>query len=73
MDILCKALGVRREAVRPDSFIRDVGADSLDIAELVLGLEEEFQIWIPAEQARNVHTVGDAFDLIDRITGRRDR
>ena len=58
-------LGVQAEAVTPKaSFIDDLGADSLDVVELVMGLEEEFGIAIPDEDAENITTVQDAYDYI---------
>jgi len=52
IDIVCENLGVNKEQVtRQTSFIDDVGADSLDIVELVMELEEEFEITIPDDQA----------------------
>jgi acyl carrier protein len=47
------------------SFIEDLGADSLDIVELVMALEEEFGISIPDEEAENIKTVGDAVAYIE--------
>lgn len=46
------------------SFIDDLGADSLDIVELVMALEESFSISIPDEEAENIKTVGDAVEYI---------
>ena len=48
------------------SFQEDVGADSLDIVELVMELEEEFEITIPDDQAEKIKTVGEAIDYIER-------
>src|SRR5437588_10166981 len=67
IEIVCENLGVNKEQVtRNTSFIEDVGADSLDIVELVMELEEEFEITIPDEQAEKIKTVGEAIDYIDR-------
>jgi acyl carrier protein len=67
IDIVCENLGVSKDQVtRNTSFIEDVGADSLDIVELVMELEEEFEITIPDEQAEKIKTVGEAIDYIDR-------
>ena len=51
------------------SFIEDLGADSLDVVDLVMGLEEEFDIEIPDEDAEKIQTVGAAVDYIDQKTG----
>ena len=66
-DIVCENLGVNKEQVtRKTSFIEDVGADSLDIVELIMELEEEFEINIPDEQAEKIKTVGEAIEYIER-------
>jgi acyl carrier protein len=66
IDIVCENLGVNKDQVtRNTSFIEDVGADSLDIVELVMELEEEFEITIPDEQAEKIKTVGEAIDYIE--------
>jgi acyl carrier protein len=67
IDIVCENLGVSKEQVtRSTSFQEDMGADSLDIVELVMELEEEFEITIPDDQAEKIKTVGEAIDYIDR-------
>jgi acyl carrier protein len=67
IDIVCENLGVNKEQVsRSTNFIEDIGADSLDIVELVMELEEEFEITIPDEQAEKIKTVGEAIDYIER-------
>jgi len=67
IDIVCENLGVNKEQVtRKTSFQEDVGADSLDIVELVMELEEEFEITIPDDQAEKIKTVGEAIDYIER-------
>jgi len=58
-------LGVDEEEVTPDaSFVDDLGADSLDTVELVMALEEHFDIQIPDEDAEKIVTVGDAVQYI---------
>ena len=65
-DIVCDQLGVPREKVAPEtSFINDLGADSLDTVELVMELEEEFDISIPDEDAEKIQTVGEAITYIE--------
>ena len=67
IEIVCENLGVNRDQVtRQTSFHDDVGADSLDIVELVMELEEEFDITIPDDQAEKIKTVGEAIDYIER-------
>jgi len=59
--IIVEQLGVSRNEVVPEaSFIDDLGADSLDIVELVMAMEEEFNIEIPDEDAEKIQTIGAA-------------
>lgn len=63
--VIVDQLGVDEDEVNEDaSFVDDLGADSLDIVELVMALEEEFGVSIPDEQAEKIKTVGDAVDFI---------
>ena len=63
--IIVEQLGVAETAVTMEaSFIDDLGADSLDIVELIMALEEEFDMEIPDEDAEKVVTVGDVVDYI---------
>ena len=65
-DIIEKELGVEREKLTDSaSFIEDLGADSLDIVELVMEFEKEFNIDIPDEDAEKLRTVGDAIGYLD--------
>lgn len=70
-DIIEKELGVEREKLVPEaSFIEDLGADSLDIVELVMEFEKEFNIDIPDEDAEKLRTVGDAVAYLNsKVTG----
>jgi len=64
-DIVVEQLGVDEEEVSEQaSFVDDLGADSLDIVELVMALEEEFDLEIPDEDAEKIVTVGDAVNYI---------
>jgi acyl carrier protein len=64
-EIIVEQLGVAENAVTQEaSFIDDLGADSLDIVELIMALEEEFDIEIPDADAEKVVTVGDVVDYI---------
>ena len=72
IDIVCENLGVNKEQVtRNASFMEDMGADSLDIVELVMELEEEFEITIPDDQAEKIKTVGEAIDYIEKELGKK--
>lgn len=64
-DIIAQVLGTDREDITADtSFVEDLGADSLDIFQIVMGIEEEFDIEIPADAAEKIVTVGDAAEQI---------
>ena len=64
-EIIVEQLGVTENAVTEEaSFIDDLGADSLDIVELIMALEEEFDIEIPDADAEKVVTVGDVVEYI---------
>jgi acyl carrier protein len=64
-DLIVEQLGVsREEAVLNASFIDDLGADSLDIVELVMTLEETFDIEIPDDDAEKMQTIADAIDYL---------
>ncbi|HOB08424.1 MAG: acyl carrier protein [Limnochordia bacterium] len=68
-DILVEQLGVKPEDVTLEaSFQDDLGADSLDVVELVMAFEEEFDIKIPDEDAEKISTVGDAVEYIKNHT-----
>jgi acyl carrier protein len=63
--IVVEQLGVKEEDVKPESsFIDDLGADSLDTVELVMALEEEFELEIPDEEAEKIRTVQDVIDYV---------
>lgn len=63
--IIVEQLGVEEEDVKVESsFVDDLGADSLDIVELVMALEEEFELEIPDEDAEKIRTVGEAVKYI---------
>ena len=63
--IVVDQLGVNEADVTIDStFIDDLGADSLDVYQIIMGIEEEFDIEIPAETAEQVTTVEDAVEMI---------
>ena len=63
--VIVEQLGVKEEDVNPEaSFIDDLGADSLDTVELVMALEEEFEVEIPDEEAEKIRTVADVMNFI---------
>ncbi len=64
-NIIVEQLNVESESVTPDAnFVEDLGADSLDIVELVMTMEEEFDIEIPDEDAEKIKSVGDVINYI---------
>jgi acyl carrier protein len=69
-EIICEQLNVSAEDVVPEaSFVDDLGADSLDQVELIMAMEEEFDISIPDEDAEKIVTVKDALDYIKKASG----
>jgi acyl carrier protein len=69
--MIIEQLGATEEEVVPEaSFIDDLGADSLDIVELVMAMEETFDIEIPDDDAEKIQTIGDAVTYLrDRLEG----
>lgn len=68
--IICEQLDVDEKDVVPEaSFVDDLGADSLDQVELIMAMEEQFDISIPDEDAENIGTVKDASDYIKKAIG----
>ena len=63
--IIAEVLNLSEEEIRPDStFVDDLGADSLDVFQIIMGIEEEFDIEIDNEEAEKITTVQDAVDQI---------
>ncbi len=68
--IICEQLEVNEEDVVPEaSFVDDLGADSLDQVELIMAMEEEFDVSISDEDAEKIVTVRDAIEYIEKIKG----
>lgn len=66
-DIIVEVLNVNENEVTMEStFIDDLGADSLDVFQIIMGIEEEFDIEIPNEEAEKIVTVGDAVEQIKK-------
>ena len=64
-EVIIEQLGVEDESIKMDtSFIDDLGADSLDIVELIMALEEEFDMQIPDSEAEKIATVNDVVEYI---------
>ena len=65
--IIVDQLGVEKENVKPESaFVDDLGADSMDIVELVMAFEDNFSMQVPDQEAENIKTVQDAIDYISK-------
>jgi len=65
LGLIVEQLGVTKDELAPEaSFIDDLGADSLDIVELVMAIEEEFDIEIPDDDAEKIQTIGDALTYV---------
>lgn len=63
--IIADQLGVSEDEIKPESkFIEDLGADSLDIVELIMAMEEEFDTEIPDEEAEKIRTVNDVISYV---------
>jgi len=69
LDVIAEQLGIRGIVPPEDNLRDDLGADSLDIVEMVMGLEEKFNIEIPDEDGDKVKTVSDVVDLVEKIKG----
>ena len=69
-EIIVEQLGITRGEIVPEaSFIDDLGADSLDIVELVMAMEETFDIEIPDDDAEKIQTIGDAYSYVRERLG----
>ena len=67
-NIIVEVLNVDENDITMDTtFIDDLGADSLDVFQIIMGLEEEFEIEIPNEEAEKIVTVGDAVEQIKNV------
>ncbi len=68
IDIIVEQLSVEKDKVVPNaSFVDDLGADSLDLVELIMAMEEGFDIEIPDEDAEKISTVQDAVDYVNNL------
>ena len=68
--IIADVLNVDTEEVTMDTtFVDDLGADSLDVFQIMMGIEEEFDVEIPTEEVEQIVSVGDAVEQIKRLIG----
>ncbi|MDY3248986.1 MAG: acyl carrier protein [Candidatus Choladocola sp.] len=69
-NIIAEVLNVDRDEITPETtFVDDLGADSLDVFQIIMGIEEEFDIEIPNEKAEKIVSVGDAVEAIKNAIG----
>jgi acyl carrier protein len=74
LDILVEQLGVQENQLTSDARLEeDLGADSLDVIEIVVSVEERFKISVPDEAAERVSTVGDLFEVLAEFVGKPGR
>lgn len=67
IDAIAEVLSLDAEKITADSkFVEDLGADSLDVLEIIMGIEEEFGIQIPTDATGGIVTVGDAYEAIKK-------
>lgn len=67
-EIIAEVLNMEKEEIRPEmKFVEDLGADSLDVFQIIMGIEEEFDIEIDNEEAEKISTVQDAADQIKNV------
>jgi acyl carrier protein len=72
-ELVIDRLNVEEDQIKPEaSFIEDLGADSLDIVELIMGIEEEFDVEIPDEDAEKLTNVGEALTYVKGKLGVED-
>ncbi|MDR3321389.1 MAG: acyl carrier protein [Synergistaceae bacterium] len=72
-ELVMDRLNVEEDQIKPDaSFVEDLGADSLDIVELIMGIEEEFDVEIPDEDAEKLTNVGEALTYVKSKLGVED-
>lgn len=65
INAIAEVLDLDKDKITTDSkFVDDLGADSLDVLEIIMGIEDEFGIEIPTDQAESIVTVGDAYEKI---------
>ena len=68
--IIAEVLNVDVDEIKPETtFVDDLGADSLDVFQIIMGIEEEFDIEIPTEEAEMIVSVGDAVEQIKNAIG----
>ncbi len=68
--MLAEQLGVEAESIRPEQeVVKDLGADSLDVVELMMALEDEYGITLPESEVESVKTVQDIVDMMTKIAG----
>ena len=70
IELLCEQLDIEADEVNENTdIVNDLGADSLDVVDLVMTLEDEFDIEIPDDAVENIETVGDVVEAIQKVKG----
>lgn len=70
LDIIAKQLHISEKGLREDTVFSDIGADSLDLFQIISALEEEFDIEFDNESAENIKTIGDAMEYVKNMLER---
>ena len=72
IEIVAEKMGKPKEEIALDrSFVNDLGADSLDVVELMMDIEDEFDLSIPEEDAQKIVTIGDAVKYVEEHAGEK--
>lgn len=67
-ELICEQLDLTEDRVTPETTMADLGADSLDLVDLAMSLEEEFDIEIPDDDIEHIKSVSDLVNLLDKLT-----
>ena len=74
IEIVAEKMDKPKEEITPEkSFVNDLGADSLDTVELMMDIEDEFDLSIPEEEAQKIATIGDAIKYVEEHAGNRSQ
>jgi len=74
IQIVAEKMDKPKEEISEDkSIINDLGADSLDVVEVIMDIEDEFELSIPEEDAQKINTIGDAIDYVTAHAGSRSK
>lgn len=71
-EIIADKLGIAEDEITMDTSFEDIGADSLDIVEVIMAIEEEYDVQVSDSEAENAKTVGDVVKYISQLVGEED-